>query len=124
MPRTDRTASRGLLRLARRIHDRLRDVGENALSPLPDYEWQRLQRLSRLFELIRVRRWSAALPRLRREYGRMARTLIHHVEDQLRTLDELAVRRPLYSLPDILNDLRALEEEFGGLAFDLKAGTF
>ena len=124
MPRTDRTASRGLLRLARRIHDRLQDVGENALSPLPDYEWQRLQRLSRFLELARVRRWSAALPRLRREYARLGQTLIHHTQDQLRTLDELAVRRPVASLSDTLNDLQALEGEFGGLALDLKAGTF
>jgi hypothetical protein len=67
---------------------------------------------------------SAAAPRLRREYTRFARTLIHHVESNIEILKQQTDRRPIARLSDIVADLVALKAEFGSLEIDLKAGTF
>jgi hypothetical protein len=124
MPKPVRTVARGLLRLARRIHDRLSEAGPPMLASLPLFEWQRLQQVGTHLNLSQERGWTAAVPHLRRDYARLARTLVQHIESNLHFLDTHADRPPVARLADIVADLTALEAEFGGLEIDLKAGTF
>jgi hypothetical protein len=111
------------LRLALKIARQLGQARAGDPGPLPEYEWQRLMKVSRWLELASRRGWTATVPRLRRQHVSLVRSVVSHLEDRQRTLEEMRDQRPVASIGDILADMDALKAEFGDLAIDLKNRT-
>jgi hypothetical protein len=117
----DQPSHRTLLRVASAIHEHLLATAiHRDLPRLPRDYWNDLVQADRLLELAAERNWLAAAAQTRMDMERIASTLVRRLEEMQATfLGDNSLPEPIATLHELYDDLRALEEEFEELRFDV-----
>ena len=118
----DQPSHRILLRVASAMHEHLLATAMHREIPrLPRDDWNDLLQMDRWLDLATGRHWQAAASQTRLDMERTASALVRRLEELQRTLngdDSLAA--PIATLHELYDDLRALDEEFESVRFDVR----
>lgn len=120
---SNRLPPKDLLRLARRLYEKLGTEMRPTLPAAPEFSWRRLMRLGRLARIAEERNWPAAMQRLHRELRAATAMLIGDLERNLQRIEDWEPAAPIASLRDVYADLLALRNEFGDVEGNLKERT-
>jgi hypothetical protein len=114
---------RTLLRASAQIRDRLVHLHTNFRQvALPDVAWHDCEQLVRKITAAEHRDWHRASRPLRAQLALAISTCRHRLEEALLQVDAAGSRPVIPSQREILQDLRALSDEFDEVRVDLKRG--
>lgn len=110
------------IRAAVRIHEQVagRDIPPDDIQ-LPEYSWQRVQRLKRQFIRAHEHGWRLAEKALFRDMADILQRVQYELEGAVRRVEAYRKPRQAISPNEIYRDIVALKQEFDGLEIDFSS---